>query len=371
VTRIVVSAPVASKAGNGGIAWIPLSYVRGLSRLGCEAYLLEQTSDGAPDSVTYFEDVARDHGLAGRAALVGDDGRTLSGPPAEELLELAEASDLLVNVSGNLRLPSLLERFRRRAYVDEDPGFTQFWLANGSGGFSVEGHDVYFSVGANIGRPSCEIPTMDIEWRPIRPPVVLDDWPVARANGDARFTTVASWRGAYGPVDHGGKRYGLKVHEFRKFVELPERVPPEFEIALDIAPEDERDRRALEERGWRLVDPRDVARTPDEFRSYVQRSSAEFSVAQGIYVDTSSGWFSDRSTRYLASGKPVLVQDTGFGERLPAGEGIVPFRTLDDAVAGAESIAADYERHARAARALAEEHFDSDRVLADLLADAL
>src|SRR5204862_5978638 len=164
--------------------------------------------------------------------------------------------------------------------------------------------------------------------------------------------------------------YGLKVHEFRKVFPLPGRVAgADFEIALDIHPADDRDSAALREHRWRLADPKAVAGTPDAFRRYVQESGAEFSVAQGIYAETNSGWFSDRTVRYLASGKPALVQDTGFGRHFPVGEGLVPFRTLDEAVAGAERILRDYPNHCRAARALAEDYFDSDKVLGKLLED--
>jgi hypothetical protein len=162
-------------------------------------------------------------------------------------------------------------------------------------------------------------------------------------------------------------QFGLKAHEFRKFLALPARSAQAFEIALDVHPADRRDVDSLIADGWRIVDPNLVARDPLAFRRYVQESSAEFSVAQGIYVDTRSGWFSDRSVRYLASGKPVLVQDTGFGRTYPVGCGIVPFRTLDEAVRGAERINRDYAAHARAAREIAEGFFDSDKVLTALL----
>jgi glycosyltransferase involved in cell wall biosynthesis len=204
----------------------------------------------------------------------------------------------------------------------------------------------------------------------VRPPVVLDDWPVTPADDPNRFTTIGSWRGPYGPVEHEGRTYGLKVHEFRKVLELPERAPLTFEIALDIHPADARDRDALLAHKWRLVDPRSVASDPSSFRQYVQQSGGEFSVAQGIYVDTSSGWFSDRTVRYLASGKPVLVQDTGWGGGEPPREGIVGFGTLEEAVEGARRIDQAYEAHSEAARALAEEHFDSDKVLVRFLEEA-
>jgi hypothetical protein len=293
------------------------------------------------------------------------------GPPLEELMALAPSA-ALVNISGHLTNPLLFGRFRQRVYVDIDPGFTQFWHAMGNPGARVDGHDLHFTVGENIGRDGCDIPTSGIAWRPVRQPVVLDDWPPVPTGPTerTRFTTVGSWRGPFGSVEYEGRTYGLKLHEFRRIIELPRRSRYTFELALDIHPAEERDLAALAHNGWRLADPSEVAGDPCAFRSYVQRSGAEFSVAQGVYVDTNSGWFSDRTVRYLASGRPALVQDTGFYRRLPVGEGIIAFRTLDDAVAGADAIVGDYERHAIAARAFAEEHFDSDRVLARFCDDA-
>jgi hypothetical protein len=153
-------------------------------------------------------------------------------------------------------------------------------------------------------------------------------------------------------------------------VELPERTGQRFELALDIHPDETADLELLDDHGWKLVEPRAVAGDPNAFRRYVQESRAEFCVAQGVYVGTGSGWFSDRTVRYLASGKPALVQDTGFRSLYPTGAGLVPFATLDEAVAGAESIARDYDAHSAAARALAARYFDTDVVLPQLLADA-
>jgi hypothetical protein len=318
----------------------------------------------------YFEDIVERFGLSGRASLLFDGGREASGVALEDLLPVAEEAQLLVNISGHLDLEPLMSRLRRKAYVDLDPGFTQFWHAQGIGGSRLEGHDAYFSVGENVGRPGCEIPTCGFDWTAVRPPVVLDEWPVA-ADGDAnRFTTVGAWRGAFGPVHHEGRTYSLKVHEFRKVIGLPRRAPQRFEIALLIHPGDDPDREALEANGWAIVDPRAAVPGPLEFRDYVQASGAEFSVAQGIYVETNSAWFSDRTVRYLASGRPALVQDTGFSAHLPTGEGLVAFGDLDGAVAGAERIAADYAAHRQAARALAESHFDSDVILPRFLEEA-
>jgi len=165
-----------------------------------------------------------------------------------------------------------------------------------------------------------------------------------------------------------GITYGLKLHEFRKVFHLTERVSADFEIALDIHDGDMRDREALAAHGWRLVPPAETVGTPQSFQQYIQDSSAEFSVAQGVYAHAKSGWFSDRSTRYLASGRPVLVQDTGLA-MIPTGEGIVTFSTPDEAAAGAEDILARFDQHSAAARDLAAEHFESSRVLNRLLGD--
>lgn len=377
---VVVSGALANKCGNGGGAWERMSWVIGLRRLGFDVYFVEQIApaacvdvNGAParfaDSINlgWFRSVTEWFGVAERSALVCAGGRECAGVAWPHLQEIAGAADLLVNLSGHLTLAPLLERIRRKAYIDVDPGFTQFWHADPDTSFHVGGHDFYFTIGENIGSPGCTIPTASIRWRPIRQPVVLEQWPILKSPACDRFTTVSSWRGVFGPVQADGRTFGLKVHEFRKFMEFPRRVAATCEIALDIHPADQKDRSALEQHGWQVVNPNEVAGDPHAFRRYVEESDAEFSVAQGIYVETNSGWFSDRSVRYLASGKPVLVQETGFSRNYPVGEGLVAFRTLDDAAAGARRILHDYDKHCRAARALAEEFFDSDRVLGRLL----
>jgi hypothetical protein len=376
MTTVVVSSVIANKPLNGGNAWVVLNWVLGLKKLGFQVYFVEQISrEGCVDAtgavtafencanLAYFKRIAERYGLIGSAALIYENGEQIHGLPYLELLDVAESADLLVNITGHLTLEPLMRRLRRKAYVDLDPGFTQFWHASGDAGPRLDGHDFYFTVGENIGTRSCPIPVDGIRWRPTRQPVTLDHWPVSGEGAADRFTTVATWRGPYGSVQYGSKTFGSKVHEFRKVIEMPERVPQTIEIALDIHPAEEKDLHLLHRYGWRLVDPRITVPDPDAFRRYVQGSGAEFSVAQEVYTQTRSGWFSDRTVRYLASGKPALVQDTGFGRNYPVGEGLLAFSTLEEAVAGAGRIARDYEEHCRAARALAEEYFDSDRVL--------
>jgi hypothetical protein len=395
---VVVAGALANKPANGGEAWVRLSWVRGLERLGCRVALVEQIAGaGCTDAArrpapfadsanrAWFAEVTARFGLAGRAGLLCDTGEG-EGLTRHEVADLAAGADLLVNISGHLADPGLFGAFRRRAYVDIDPGFTQFWHAAGQNGARLAGHHRYFTIGERIGDFGCPIPAREFRWRPTRQPVVLDDWPAttghhpalpvrsaaggAGSPADARFTTVATWRGPFGPVETDRRRFGLKVHEFRKFLSLPGLVPgAHFEAALAIHPEERPDLDLLDDGGWVVADPTQVAGTPDAFRHYVAGSAAEFSVAQGIYVETRSGWFSDRTTRYLASGRPALVQDTGFSDVIPVGKGLVAFSTLEEAAAGARSILADYHSHAAAARLLAESYFDSDLILTRFLED--
>jgi hypothetical protein len=364
---IAVAGVLAGKPGNGGEAWVRLSWVLGLRRLGFDAWLVEQLDGRAgPAQTRWFERVASAYGLSERAVLVA--GGELLGPLSRpELERLADESELLVNISGNLRDEALLERFPKRVYVDLDPGFTQLWLRDGVLAEDLTSYDACFSVGLALASESCDLPSGGVEWQPLPPPVLLERWPPVERPAFDRFTSVATWRNPYGPVAVGGQTLRLKHHEFRRFRELPKLVDAAFELALDIHPADGSDRQALVEAGWRLRDPRAVAGDPAAFRGYVRGSGAEVSVAQGVYAQTRSGWMSDRTAHYLASGRPALVQDTGLPDEYAPGEGLLTFTTLDDAAAGAERIVADYERQAGAARALAEELLDSDVVLGRML----
>lgn len=383
MTTILVAGAIANKAGNGGEAWVRLTWALGFRRLGFRVLLLEQIARDQltfpPDAprtleasfqASYFRRVVEAAGLGGCAALLLAGEGDSVGLSRPEVQSIADDASLLVNVSGHLTEEALLRGATRRVYLDLDPGFTQFWHAQGLLGDQLQWYDVHFTVGSNVGRSGCPIPTDGIRWRHTLPPVLLDEWPVTHTQPPGRFTTVARWRSAFGPITWAGTTYGLKVHEFRRFVELPSRVGATFELALAIDPTDDADRRALEDAGWGIVAPEDLCRDPESYRCYLQGSGAEFSAAQGVYVDTGSGWFSDRSACYLASGKPILVQDTDL-RGLPRGEGMVTFRTLDEAVEGARRILADPAGHSEAARTLAREHLDSDRVLARFLEQAV
>jgi hypothetical protein len=382
VARAIVCGALANKPGNGGEAWVRLSWVLGLRRLGFDTYFVEQLGagdcvgeDGGPAPFAasvnraYFESVVREFGLEDRAGLLCDGGCEAAGLGLEEVAAAAAGADLLVNLSGHLTVEAVLAGPRTRVYVDLDPGFTQAWHMDHGVPFAIPPHDRYVSVGLNLGSAACPVPDCGLSWVPTLPPVLLEHWPAQPpVAGRVRFTTVATWRSPFGRLQIGGRTMDLKHHQFRRLVELPERVAAaDFEIALDIHPGDSADLELLLDHGWTVVEPRAASAVPSEFRDYLRGSGAEFSVAQGVYSETACGWFSDRTAAYLASGRPALVQDTGLAG-LPLGDGLLTFATLEQAAAGCERIAADPAAHGAAARAFAEAHLDSDRVLGRLLA---
>jgi hypothetical protein len=377
---IVVAGSVAQRPGNGGHTWVFLQYLLGFRKLGWEVLFLDRLepemcvdSQGRPAeversfNVEYLERVFSRFALDDRYSVFYGDRRTIGLSREQVLQEVGEAA-LLLNVNGFFDDEEVLARAARRVYFDIDPGFAQMWRALRLHD-AFRGHDAYVTVGESVGLPECTIPTDGIDWITTPQPVLLDRWPAQSGNGSGAFTSVGSWRGPFGPIDYEGVRYGLRVHEFRRFAELPHLVSEPLEIALDIDEADAADVELLRSAGWTLRDPREVAADPCRYRSYVQESSAELMVAKNMYVQSRSGWFSDRSICYLASGRPVLAQETGFSRHHPVGLGLLAFSTLDEAVAGVKRIGADYATHSRAARELAAERFDSNRVLGRLLGE--
>jgi hypothetical protein len=375
---IILAGALAQRPWRGGHAWVFLQYLLGFRRLGWDVLFVDRLdrdmcvdeagrTTGLASSVNlrFLADLMERFGLADSWALLHDGEEKVVGTSRSELLERARRSAMLVNVMGYIDDEELLAAVPLRVFLDIDPGFGQMWHQLGLADVFA-GHDRYVTVGLRVGSPGCTVPSCDLDWVTTLPPVELSDWPAVNERGE-RFTSVASWRGPFGPIEFQGRRYGLRVHEFRRFIELPALSPATFEVALDIDEADAADRSRLEQHGWRLVDPLAAAADPWRYRDYVQGSSAELMIAKNLYVDTHSGWFSDRSACYLASGKPVLAQDTGLGGRLPHGEGLLTFSTLEEAVAGSEAISLDYKRHSRAARAVAEEHLAAERVLPRLL----
>lgn len=378
---IAVAGPLAQKPGRGGHTWVILQYLLGFRRLGWDVFFLDAlSSEQSVDergsrspierssNLRYLSDTMLRIGLSDSWALVADGGKQWFGVPRHKVLKRVRESAFLLNINGFLRDEPLLATVPKRVFLDIDPGVLQMWHDLGLQKVFRD-HDDYVTIGQRLGHPDCPVPTCGIAWIKTPPPVVLEAWPVHDAAPDGCFTTVASWRGAYGPLEYRGVTYGLRVHEFRKFVDIPRRTGGVFQLALDIHPDDTSDLSLLTASGWSLVDPLVVGRDPWTYRTYIQGAKAEFMVAKHVYAATQCGWISDRSVCYLASGKPVIAQDTGLEGLCPTGEGLVTFRTLTDAVEAVREVSGNYDRHSRAARATAEQCFDSDRVLRRLLAE--
>lgn len=374
--RVVVAGVLAhSPIHGGGLAWAMLQYVLGFRRLGAEVLYVEHldTSDcidraWRPAAFAESANVAVLAAVCERfrvdAALLQRDGPAWWGMPRAAVRDWAAAADLFVNLSGRFHLREILEAARCRAYVDLDPGFTQIWQARYGVDMNLPGHDVYLTVGQNVGTPQCPIPTLGLAWRPIVPPVVRQRWEPAAAVGDA-YTTVADWRG-YAPVEWEGVWYGQKADEVRRIIALPRQVSCPLEMCLAIDPS-EPDLPRLIEHGWRLTDPGVHAATPDSYRDYIRGSRGELSVAKHGYVVGKTGWVSDRTVCYLAAGRPAIVQNTGLDRHLPVGEGLLLFDDAGGAATALREVERNYRQHAAAASTLAAQYFDADRVLSELL----
>ncbi len=364
--RVIVSGMVAGDPRQGGASWAILQYMLGLRRLGHDAWLVEPVPELREDVVTYFEAAVAEFGLRDNAALVERGSRRTAGVPYTELVRAADGADVLLNVSGMLDDDAIAGAVGRRVYLDLDPAFNQLWHVAEGIDMGFDRHERFVTVGLSLGTDGCPVPTAGRDWLHTLPPVVLERWPVADAYASGPVTTVGNWRG-YGSVTWQGTFYGQKAHSMRELLPLARRVDTPFLLAFGIHSEETPDLEALAEHGWELADPREVAGTPTDYAGFIRDSRAELGVAKSGYVHSRCGWFSDRSACYLASGRPVVAQDTGFPRHLPVGEGLFAFSDVDSAAAALDAVEADYTRHAAAARALAEDLLDSDRVLGRLL----
>jgi hypothetical protein len=374
--NIVFSGMIAADPHQGGATWAVLQYVLGLQELGHNVVLIEpiaaksirpaDSSLSQSMNATYFRQVAADFGLTETAALLLVNSRQTIGLSYDQLQSFAARADVLINVSGMLLEHELIDPIPIKAYLDLDPAFIQLWHTVYGIDMRLEQHTHFVTVGVALGTNSCRIPTCGKEWIHTFQPVVLAHWPRCREIRYDGLTTVGNWRG-YGSVEYKREFYGQKVHSLRELVELPRQTKEKLYLALAIHPDETRDLEAISRGGWNLMDPRKVAGTPAAYREFIQHSKAEFGLAKSGYVVSRCGWFSDRSACYLASGHPVIAQDTGFSEHLPVGEGLFAFRSVDDAVRCIDSMNDNYEHHADAARRLAETYFRSDRVLTALL----
>lgn len=378
VLGIVTRFPVA------GVIWQTVHYLVGLERLGYDVYYVEahalspsmllRSSEDEPSlrAAAFLDDLMRRFGLAERWAYhpVNDAGRCF-GMSREALARLYDSAALILNLHG--ATPPLPEHSAtgRLVYLETDPVFAQVELYHDSPETTalLGAHSAHLTYAENYGRPDCPLPVSDrFTFMPTRQPVVLDFWKGDTARSGDAFTTVGNWKQIGRRVRYRGETYHWSKHsEFLKVLDLPRRSAQTFELALSRI--EDPDRELLERYGWRVRASLEFSMDPDAYRSYITTSRGEFTVAKDQNVRLRTGWFSDRSATYLAAGRPVITQDTGFGVTLPTGEGLFAFSTLAEIPAQVEAINADYGRHRQAAAAIAQEYFRHDVVLGRLLAD--
>jgi hypothetical protein len=376
--RIIVAGVVSLSPFAPGFVWDWAHIAVGFQRLGHDVYFVEEVepkwcvdAEGRQcpfeksGNRALFRTSMERFGLLDRACQVYNRGEAAFGLSLDALADVAKSADLLINISGHAKSDLLLGAVRRRAYVDQDPVYTQLWLAEYGKELNLRAHDVFFTVGLNIGTPHSPIPDGSIRWHGLLPPVVLDYWPVRIDEGCERFTTIASWAG-YSDLCYQGEWYGSKAGEFTHFAALPRRVDQAFEVAMRRHDSESEAIRLLRESGWVITEAGRI-RDLDSYQAYIASSRAEIGIAKNAYVKGRSGWFSDRASHYLASGKPVLAQATGFEQHVPTGRGLLAFATLEEAVEGVRAINRNYREHCLAARAFAQEHLEYDKVLPRML----
>lgn len=378
--RIIVTGYMAQYP-LGGMTWHYFHYVLGLARLGHDVYYIEDTGqwpyspaeDGMSKTcafnVAYLAELMSRYGFEDRWAYRFVWKSRWFGMPDHKREEVIRTADLVINVSGTLERPDEYRHGGCLAYVDTDPVFTQVKLAKGHDYLRriIDAHDVLFSFGEAF--TSATPDTGDL-WNPTRQPVVLDEWRPDRPRRDV-YTTVLTWK-AFKPITFGDRTFGHKNEEFERFVDFPQHVQPaKIEIAANAGRGRQLPRSTLRRKGWRLAEPREVCPDYDSYRDYIERSRGEWSVAKNAYIVGQSGWFSCRSSCYLAAGRPVILQDTGFSRVLPTGEGLLGFTTLEEAAQAVHEVESDYERHALAARGVAEQCLDARKVLTRVIEVAL
>lgn len=387
----IVILGIMGRSPFAGVAWQVLHYLEGFRRLGLDVYYVEDTGDWPYDAeqntitddcrytVNYIARLMAWCGLADRWAYRFGAGHRIFGLSESQVSRLFEQADALVNVTGATLLREEHLRVPVRIYLETDPVLPQIEIAKGHRETikHLRNHTHHFSFGENLGAADCSIPLEQFKYQPTRQPIVLEWWTSAAsqppsenplASATNRFTTIASWRQTDKDIEWEGETYLWSKHvEFLKFIDLPRRAAQPLELAL--ASGDSEAIQLLESHGWRILDAVALSKNILPYRDYILGSRGEFTVAKDQNVRLRSGWFSDRSACYLAAGRPVITQDTGFGNILPCGDGLFAFKTMEDILAAFEAINSDYSRHCKAARAIAEEYFRAEAVLAKVIDD--
>ena len=385
--RIIVTGLIGQYA-FGGVTWDYIQYALGFRALGHDVWYLEDTGTWAYDPVkmepsadcshntSYLGRVMEKFGMGDRWIYRNGADETYHGVtnPAEAEKIIASA-DVLANVSGACWLRPESAAIPLKLFLDGDPMFTQIGLANDPDSEyakRVASHERHFSFGLNIGQKDCEVPTAGLHWRPTVQPIALDYWnpaspaPTMPHIADGAWTTVMNWA-SYAPKDFQGKKYGQKDIEFERFLDLPQISDEKFVLAMGQGVGNKRPTEMLESKGWNIIEPDTYLPDYTTYHEFLSRSKGEWSIAKNGYVTSRSGWFSCRSACYLAAGKPVVVQDTGWSDHLPSGDGAIAFSTPEEAAKALDLINKNYNHHSAAARAYAETHFDAARVCEDLI----
>jgi hypothetical protein len=312
-----------------------------------------------------FEPLARAYGDPFRYGLLYDGGSATAGMTLDEAIAEAESADVLINIGGKLKTRAILDRVESKVFVDLAPARTQAYESEYGVDQGLALHDHFFTVGLNVGDPACVIPTCGVEWHGWMHPVPLSLWPAVIDERAERFSTISGWAGKETFVLDG--RYsGEKSNQWREFADVPVRTNQQMEIALRLPEGYEADAEMMRANGWVVSDPLELQGLGG-YQGYVRAARGEFTVANQRYTEYRSGWFSERSARYLASGKPVIMQSTGFEDHVPAGKGFLTYSTVEEAVAAVDAVNSDYRAHCEAARRLAEERFDGTMLLAEML----
>ena len=376
--KLVLGTATLAAYPQGGGHWsVWLQYLLGLRALGYEVFLLDiMGTSGCPNSdrrrVGLFLGRMNRWGLAGSCAVLlcdagqppaCSDGRVFGVEPARLRATIRDA-DLLWNFHCSIRAP-LLHEFRRKVLLDLDPGHLQVTAL--SWDLGIDAHDVFLTVGSKIRDTDCEIPRLAHNWEPFLPPVHLPSWQVLQGAPTA-ITSITQWNWGDDLSFDGRTFSSSKRDAYLRFLDLPRRSPAEFVLAANIHPKDQTgDCELLTEHGWKLVHPHRCIRTVAQYQRFIQHSMAEFGCAKSVFTALRTGWFSDRSAAYLASGRPVVAEDTGFSDHLPTGLGLLAFTNLQEAVAAVDELLINYSRHQKAAREIAEAYFSTDHILSRMI----
>jgi hypothetical protein len=366
----------------GGMTWQVLHHLAGLRKLGFDVWYVEDSDKAMCDPNTFwptFDYESNVSYLARQMESVGLAGRWVFRPPGVQdrclgatnlpgLKKLYREADAVLNLCGSHQLRGEHDVIDCLVYLETDPVPKQVAVANGDESIidQLDPYDYLFTYGANIGADDCLVPVARYDWYPTRPPVYVDWWSRFSAlRENAPLTTIANWKHSGNDVVWGGVKWRWSKHyEFQRFIQVPSRSALPLEIAVGGI--DDEETRRLREHGWNLRASTSLS-DPAKYRDYIAGSLGEFTAAKEQYVRPRTGWFSDRSVCYLAAGRPVITQETGFANMLPTGEGLLSFLTADEAVGAIDELAGDYARHSCAAEAIAREYFDAERVLGDVL----